>query len=88
MESHAIGAPREIERWWRAFQRYKDKMGLMDKSTFIKLVLGPSVPLELADRIFRVFGNSQQGVSWRDFVCNLVVFLKVPKYISASYVRI
>jgi hypothetical protein len=52
-------------------------MGLLDKGLFVKHVLGNQVPTELADRIFRVFSNNQPGIGWRDFVCNMVVFLKV-----------
>lgn len=78
-DPHHAGTTRELERWSRSFQRFKDKSGFMDKATFTKFVLANSAPPELADSLYRVFSNDQQqqGISWRDFVCNLVVLLKV-----------
>eukprot|EP01126_Amoeba_proteus_P057494 TRINITY_DN7319_c0_g1_i2.p1 TRINITY_DN7319_c0_g1~~TRINITY_DN7319_c0_g1_i2.p1 ORF type:complete len:307 (+),score=69.06 TRINITY_DN7319_c0_g1_i2:418-1338(+) len=71
-------SPRELERWNRAFQRYSKDKHVLEKSLFIKLVLGPRVPTELGERLFRVFVNGQgtEAIDFKSFVCGMAVFLK------------
>jgi len=80
--------PREIERWAAGFQRMcpKEKMGYIEKQTFVKDVLGPTVPKELAERIFRVFASYSDSLSLRDFVCGMVIFLKGTPEEKAKFV--
>lgn len=48
----------------------------MDKGTFSRDVLGGTVPQDLVNRIFKVFAGGEE-LHWKDFVCSMVVFLKV-----------
>jgi len=69
--------PRDIERWSSGFRRLcpKEKFYL-ERQTFIKEVLGPNVPRELAERIFRVMATQGESMSEHDFICGMVILFK------------
>ncbi|XP_076452524.1 ubiquitin carboxyl-terminal hydrolase 32-like isoform X2 [Babylonia areolata] len=66
----------ELKRLKEAFKRSSTMNGCMTETLFSREVLLDGVPPKLAQLMFKGFGGSTKGVSFKDLLCGLVVLTK------------
>ncbi|KAL8573322.1 hypothetical protein ACOMHN_032784 [Nucella lapillus] len=66
----------ELKRLKEAFKRSSTMSGCMTETLFSREVLLDGVPPKLAQLMFKGFGGSSKGVSFKDLLCGLVVLTK------------
>ncbi|KAK7088275.1 hypothetical protein V1264_022210 [Littorina saxatilis] len=66
----------ELKRLKEAFKRSSTLGGCMTENLFSREVLLDGVPTKLAQLIFKGFGGSSKGLTFKDLVCGLVVLTK------------
>jgi Ca2+-binding EF-hand superfamily protein len=53
------------------------KVQRIEKQTFVQDVLGPTIPPQIANRIFASFDRSGNGyLTWKDFLSGMVLLSK------------
>ncbi|KAK7480047.1 hypothetical protein BaRGS_00028684 [Batillaria attramentaria] len=66
----------ELKRLKEAFKRASTLSGWMTENLFVREVLWDGVPQRLAQLIYKGFGGSSKGLSFKDLLCGLVVLTK------------
>jgi Ca2+-binding EF-hand superfamily protein len=73
-DARARVSDQDWTRFNRGFDRLSSRDGYMSKEAFFEVVLGSSVPKELAERLFAVFDfNNRGALSKDDFLCGMVL---------------
>ena len=65
----------ERPRWDRTWERMARPT--LDRQTFTREVLRDAIPPDYASRIFRVFVDQPNEMTYKDFICTMVILLKV-----------
>ncbi|CAI9715032.1 ubiquitin carboxyl-terminal hydrolase 32-like [Octopus vulgaris] len=66
----------EMKRLKNAFKRTSNLNGLMTEGLFIREVLWEGVPPKFAQLIYRAFGGTPKGLSFKDLLCGLVILTR------------
>ncbi|ESO97937.1 hypothetical protein LOTGIDRAFT_153048 [Lottia gigantea] len=66
----------EGKRLKEAFKRASTLNGWMTETLFVREVLWDGVPAKMAQLIFKGFGGSSKGLSFKDLLCGLVVLTR------------
>ncbi|KAI5696057.1 hypothetical protein M8J75_007481 [Diaphorina citri] len=66
----------DLNRLREAFRRIAPSSSHISQQVFIREVLGPGVPAQIAKSIFTACGGTNKGIAFKDLVCGLILLTR------------